>query len=54
MNDRLWRLVHEMDLHGKDARDCLDSVYRRITGRIGGPYWDSCAHAARIWCDRLE
>ena len=53
MNDRLWRLVQDTDLDGEDARACLDSLYRGITGGIGEPYWDRCAKAARIWCDRL-
>ena len=38
---------------GEDVRECLDFLYRRIGERIGGPYWDHCARAARVWCDRL-
>jgi hypothetical protein len=53
MNDRLWRLIQEAEVEGGDARECLASLYRRITDRIGGPYWERCAAAAHIWCDRL-
>jgi reversibly glycosylated polypeptide / UDP-arabinopyranose mutase len=53
MNDSLWRLVHETEIEGADVRACLESLYARITGQLGGPYWEQCARAARIWCDRV-
>ena len=53
MNDRLRGLLHETELEGDNPRDCLDSLYRQIVDQIGGPYWESCADAARVWCDRL-
>lgn len=53
MNDQLWRLAHESEILGNDARECLDGLYGLITREIGGPYWERCARAARTWCDRL-
>jgi reversibly glycosylated polypeptide / UDP-arabinopyranose mutase len=53
MNDRLWRLVHETEIVGSDVREALEFLYRRITEGIGGTYWDNCARAARIFCDRV-
>jgi reversibly glycosylated polypeptide/UDP-arabinopyranose mutase len=53
MNDSLWRLMHETEIEGETARECLDSLYRRIVESIDGTYWSNCARAARVWCDRL-
>jgi hypothetical protein len=53
-NDRLWRLVHDTELVGGGARECLEFLYGRINEGIGGPYWESCARAARTWCERVS